>query len=189
MLYNVVIYDIDLFDIDVVMIVVFKQVGCKVVCYFFVGSLENWWFDFLKFKVFDQGNKFDDWEGECWFDICLSNVCEIMMVCFDCVVVKGCDGVELDNVDGYVNDIGFLLQDIDQYVFNVFIVNEVYKCNLVVGLKNDVDQFVVFELLFDFVVNEECNEQKECDGYMVFMLKNKLVLNVEYVGKYWMLSG
>lgn len=31
------------------------------------------------------------------------------MVCFDCVVVKGCDGVELDNVDGYVNDIGFLL--------------------------------------------------------------------------------
>ncbi|MCO1394971.1 endo alpha-1,4 polygalactosaminidase [Burkholderia cenocepacia] len=187
--YNVAIYDIDLFDTDVATIAALKQAGRKVVCYFSAGSSENWRPDFSKFKASDQGNKLDDWEGERWLDIRSSNVREIMTARLDRAVAKGCDGVEPDNVDGYANDTGFPLQDTDQYAFNVFIANEAHKRNLAVGLKNDVDQLVALEPSFDFAVNEECNEQKECDGYTVFTSKSKPVLNAEYAGKYRTSSG
>ncbi|RXV65563.1 endo alpha-1,4 polygalactosaminidase [Burkholderia stabilis] len=187
--YDVAIYDIDLFDTDPATIAALKQAGRKVVCYFSAGSSENWRPDFSKFKESDQGKKLDDWEGERWLDIRSSNVRDIMTARLDRAVSKGCDGVEPDNVDGYANDTGFPLQDSDQYAFNVFIANEAHKRNLAVGLKNDVDQLVALEPSFDFAVNEECNEHKECGGYTVFTSKNKPVLNAEYASKYRMPSG
>ncbi|WP_446902399.1 endo alpha-1,4 polygalactosaminidase [Burkholderia sp. YIM B11467] len=187
--YDVAIYDIDLFDTDPATIAALKQAGRKVVCYFSAGSSENWRPDFSKFKESDQGKKLDDWEGERWLDIRSSNVRDIMTARLDRAVSKGCDGVEPDNVDGYANDTGFPLQDSDQYAFNVFIANEAHKRNLAVGLKNDVDQLVALEPSFDFAVNEECNEHKECGGYTVFTSKNKPVLNAEYASKYRTPSG
>ncbi|WP_193102847.1 endo alpha-1,4 polygalactosaminidase [Burkholderia sp. Z1] len=182
--YDVAIYDIDLFDTDPATIAALKQAGRKVVCYFSAGSSENWRPDFSQFKESDQGKKLDDWDGERWLDIRSSNVRDIMTARLDRAVSKGCDGVEPDNVDGYANDTGFPLQDSDQYAFNVFIANEAHKRNLAVGLKNDVDQLVALEPSFDFAVNEECNEHKECGGYTVFTSKNKPVLNAEYASKY-----
>lgn len=187
--YDVAIYDIDLFDSAPEKIAALKQAGRKVVCYFSAGSSENWRSDFKKFKESDQGKKLDDWEGERWLDIRSSNVRDIMTARLDLAASKGCDGVEPDNVDGYANDTGFPLQDGDQYAFNVFLANEAHKRNLAVGLKNDVDQLVALEPSFDFAVNEECNEQKECSGYKVFTSKNKPVLNAEYAGKYRTPSG
>ncbi len=67
----------------------------------------------------------------------------------DRAVAKGFDGVEPDNVDGYVNDTGFPLTAQDQLAFNGFLAREAHARNLAIGLKNDVNQLAVLEPLFD----------------------------------------
>lgn len=182
--YDVKIYDIDLFDVDATTIAALKRDGRRVVCYFSAGSSEDWRPDYRQFKASDMGKRLSDWKGERWLDIRSENVRKVMKQRLDRAVSKGCDGVEPDNVDGYANDTGFSLTAKDQLDYNTFIANEAHWRDLAVGLKNDVGQLAVLEPWFDFAVNEECNEQKECDGYAVFTSNQKPVLNAEYAAKY-----
>ncbi|PMS14988.1 endo alpha-1,4 polygalactosaminidase [Trinickia dabaoshanensis] len=182
--YDVKIYDIDLFNTDTATIQSLHNAGRKVVCYFSAGSSENWRPDYNQFKSTDIGNPLDpEWVGENWLDIRSDNVRSIMKQRLDLAVSKGCDGVEPDNVDGYANDPGFPLTAQDQIDYNTFLANEAHSRNLAVALKNDTDQLAQLEPLFDFALNEECNERNECD-YGVFTSDNKLVLNAEYAAKY-----
>jgi hypothetical protein len=55
---------------------------------------------------------------------------------------------------------------------------------LAVALKNDVDQVGALEPYFDFAVNEQCFQYKECNypppGLPGWTASGKAVLNVEY---------
>ncbi|MCB1936649.1 MAG: endo alpha-1,4 polygalactosaminidase, partial [Nitrosomonas sp.] len=97
---------------------------------------------------------------------------------------KGCDGVEPDNMDGYLNDSGFDLTARDQLAFNKFIVNEAHKRGLSVGLKNDLDQIPELVDFYDFSVNEQCHEFDECNTLEPFVQAGKPVLNAEYLQQY-----
>lgn len=97
---------------------------------------------------------------------------------------KGCDGVEPDNMDGYINNSGFNLTASDQLAYNRFIANEAHIRNLSVGLKNDLDQVVELVDYYDFSVNEQCFEYSECSTLIPFINKGKPVFNSEYLGKY-----
>jgi hypothetical protein len=55
-----------------------------------------------------------------------------------------------------------------------------HKNNLLVGLKNDVEQIDTLEPHFDFAVNEECAKYNECQAYAPFLFNNKSVYHVEY---------
>jgi hypothetical protein len=183
--YDVKIYDIDLFNTDTATIQSLHNAGRKVVCYFSAGSSENWRPDFGQFKSTDMGNPLDpEWVGENWLDVRSDNVRSIMKQRLDLAVSKGCDGVEPDNVDGYINNSGFPLTAQDQIDYNTFLANEAHARNLAVALKNDLDQIAQLEPLFDLAVNEECNERTECDNYGAFTGDNKPVLNAEYADKY-----
>lgn len=177
--YNVEIYDVDLFDTSSATISSLK-VSSKVICYFSAGSYENWRDDEDEFNGNELGKILDDWDNERWLDIRSSNVHRIMKARLDVAVEKGCDGVEPDNMDGYLNDPGFNFTAQDQLAYNRFIANEAHKRNLSVGLKNDLDQ--VEELLdyYDFSVNEQCFQYDECEYLVPFIDANKPVLNAEY---------
>ena len=97
---------------------------------------------------------------------------------------KGCDGVEPDNMDAYVNNSGFDLSANDQLVYNRFIANQAHDRNLSVGLKNDLDQVIELVDYFDFAVNEQCFEYGECASLMAFIEQGKPVLNAEYLAQY-----
>ncbi|WP_394171303.1 endo alpha-1,4 polygalactosaminidase [Saccharospirillum alexandrii] len=185
--YDVAIYDVDLFDTSEATI---QQMnvsdGRKVICYFSAGSYENWRDDEASFSGNELGNTLDGWPDERWLDIRSSNVHRIMQERLDLARDKGCDGVEPDNMDGYLNDPGFNFTAGDQLAYNRFIANEAHKRGLSVGLKNDLDQVEALVDYFDFAVNEQCFEYDECGLLEPFIDAGKPVLNAEYPADDWL---
>ena len=103
------------------------------------------------------GKNLDDWEGERWLDIrrldVLGPIMEARMeLCED----KGFDGIEPDNVDGYLNDTGFDLTYEDQLRYNIWLANAAHEHGLSIGLKNDMDQAADLLAYFDWALNEQC---------------------------------
>lgn len=182
--YPVELYDIDLFDSSVSLIHSLKASGKKVICYFSAGSYENFRQDIDKFDPAALGNVLDGWPDEQWLDIRSLNVAEIMTERLSLAMQKGCDGVEADNMDAYLNDSGFDLTASDQLAFNKFIANEAHKRGLSIGLKNNLEQIPALVDFFDFSVNEQCHEYDECDTLKSFIQAGKPVLNAEYLQKY-----
>jgi hypothetical protein len=100
---TVEIYDIDLFDTPQSSIDQLHALGKKVICYFSAGSYEPDRPDSAQFTASDKGNVLDGWPDEYWLNINSANVRSIMSARLTLAVSKGCDGVDPDNVDGYVS--------------------------------------------------------------------------------------
>jgi len=183
-LYNVKVYDIDLFDSNESLIQSLKNDDKKVICYFSAGSYENWRSDKDDFPKTALGKNMVGWEGEKWLDISNEELASVMRARLDLAVAKGCDGVDLDNMDGYTNDTGFTLNADDQLAYNKWIANEARKRGLSVGLKNDLNQIIELEPYYDFSINEQCHVYNECDKMQPFIDANKPVFNAEYLQVY-----
>ncbi|MEM2138539.1 MAG: endo alpha-1,4 polygalactosaminidase [Candidatus Woesearchaeota archaeon] len=179
--YTVLIYDIDLFDNSKETIEKLHNKGIKVICYFSAGTYEDFRPDKEDFPKEILGKTLDEWQNEKWLDIRKIDILRpIMIKRFDLAVEKGCDALELDNVDGYQNENGFSLTYEDQLKYNIWLSEEAHKRNLFVGLKNDLDQINDLVDYYDFAINEKCFEYDECEKLIPFIEKNKAVLGVEY---------
>jgi hypothetical protein len=182
--YDVVIYDIDLFEAPQSVIDALHAKGRHVICYFSAGSSENWRPDFRQFNEMDKGRPLDGWPGERWLDIRSANVRRIMKARLDLAVRKHCDGVEPDNVEGYSNGSGLGLTRANQVNFNRFLAAEAHSRGLAIGLKNDLPDIPALVGVFDFAVNEECNQYDECGRLRPFLRAGKPVFSAEYAAKY-----
>jgi hypothetical protein len=172
-------FDIDLFGASAATIAALKAKGRVVICYFSAGSYESWRPDAEDFPESVLGDQLDGW-NEQWLDIRTQAVRDIMAKRLDLAKSKGCDGVEPDNVDAYVNSSGFSLGAADQLSYNIFLATEAHKRGLSVGLKNDIDQAQQLEPHFDWAINEECLQYDECDALNAFIKAGKAVFHVEY---------
>ena len=94
--------------------------------------------------------------------------------------MRGCDGVEPDNVDGYANANGVGLTASSQLDYNRFLADEAHMRGLSVGLKNDLDQIPQLVDRFDWALNEECFKYSECGTLKPFIDAGKAVFQVEY---------
>lgn len=178
---NVKMYDVDAYDTSAATIAAIKAKGTKVICYFSAGSYENWRPDTSSFPASVLGNVMDGWPDERWLDIRQLTVLRgIMGKRMDMAASKGCDGVDPDNMDGYANDTGFPLTAQDQLNYNKMIAQEAHNRNLSVGLKNDIDQVQALAPYFDWAMNEQCFQYKECGVYSAFTGLNKAVFGMEY---------
>lgn len=182
--YDVDAYDLDLFDTPKALIDELRAQGRRVICYFSAGTYEDFRADAGEFAAAALGNALEEWAGERWLDIRAANVRQIMLARLDLAAEKGCDCVEPDNVDGYVNDSGFPLSAGDQLDFNRLIADAAHARGLCVGLKNDLDQIPELVAYFDFSVNEQCHEYDECDALQPFIVAGKPVFNAEYAEVY-----
>ncbi len=179
--YPVDMYDIDLFDASKEDIKELQRKEIKVICYFSAGSYEDWRADEAEFPQEVLGNTLEGWEDEKWLDVSrIDLLAPIMRKRFDLAVEKGCDGVEPDNVDGYLNDNGFSLTAQAQLAYNKWLADEAHKRKLSIGLKNDLDQIPELVDHFDFAVNEQCFEYDECERVLPFIENEKAVFGVEY---------
>lgn len=96
------VYDIDLFTNEPETFATLHALGKKVVCYFSAGSYEPYRPDSGDFEDGDLGSVMEGWEDERWLDLRSENVRGIMAKRMKLASDKGCDGVDPDNVDGYV---------------------------------------------------------------------------------------
>ena len=179
--FDVEVYGIDLFDVPQGTIDELHAAGRIVICYFSAGSYEQWREDADAFPAPAIGDPLDGWPGEAWLDHRDPTIRTIMQARLDLAVDKNCDAVEPDNVDGYTNPTGFDLSADDQLDYNRFLATEAHARGLSIGLKNDVDQ--VGELVddFDWALNEECVNYRECGTKSPFIQQGKAVFHVEYI--------
>jgi hypothetical protein len=182
--YDVAVYDIDLFDAPQATIDGLHAQGRRVVCYFSAGSGENWRPDYNQFQPADLGKPLDGWKGERWLDTRSANVRAVMAARLDRAAARHCDGVEPDNVDAYTARTGFPLTKSTQIDYDTWIAGQAHARGLAVALKNDVGQLADLESAFDFAVNEQCHQYKECGGYALFTSHGKPVFNAEYQSRY-----
>lgn len=178
--YSVNIYDVDLFDTSMQQITSLHEQNKKVICYFSAGTYEDWRDDANEFTASDLGNPLDEWPGERWIDVRSDNVRDIMKARLITAKDKACDGVEPDNVDGYTNNPGFSFTAIDQLDYNIWLASEAHKQGLSIGLKNNLDQVSDLVSHYDFAVNEQCFQYKECALLTPFIDAEKPVFNAEY---------
>jgi len=174
-------YDVDLFEVSDAELSTLKTDGRIVICYFSAGSYEEWRADAADFPEAALGEPLDGWPGERWLDIRDPGVREVQAARLDLAAARGCDGVEPDNVDGYVNSSGFALTGGDQIDYNLWLATQAHARGLSVGLKNDLDQIAALVLAFDWALNEECAAYEECELLTPFIEDGKAVFNVEYV--------
>jgi len=173
-------FDVDLFETPTSTVDTLHQRGRAVVCYLSAGSWEDFRPDTDAFPEQVKG-KSNGWPGERWLDIRQLDILgPIMEARLDLCAQKGFDGVEFDNIDGYVNNTGFPLTAADQTAYNVFLANAAHARGLSAGLKNNVEQAATQQRSFDFAINEECYAYNECGLLTPFINANKAVFHVEY---------
>lgn len=175
------VFDIDLFDAPQEVIDTLHGAGQTVICYFSAGSHEDWRPDADEFPPMAIGDPLDEWPGERWIDHRVPEIRTVMAARLDLAVTKGCDAVEPDNVDGYVNATGFDLSAADQLDYNRWLAEQAHVRGLSIGLKNDVDQISELVDDFDWALNEECMAYDECETAQPFIDAGKAVFHVEYV--------
>lgn len=182
--YDVDVYDIDLFDVPTEVIDQLRTDGRIVIAYFSAGTYEDFRDDAGEFEAADLGGALEDFADERWLDVRSENVRRIMLARLDLAAAKGFDGVEPDNMTGYVDGTGVNLTAADQLDYNRFIAREAHARGLAVGLKNDLEQIPQLVDDFDFAVNEQCHEFDECDAMQPFIDAGKPVFNAEYADEY-----
>ena len=154
--------------------------GRQVICYFSAGTYEPWRPDEGLFAQFELGKPYIGFDNENWLNINNPEIVKLMVNRLDMAVALGCDGVELDNVDAFVNDTGFNITQNDALIYTRVLANEAHKRGLAVALKNNVELVEDVVDYFDLLINEECFQYNECEGYLPIIEAGKPVFNAEY---------
>lgn len=157
-----------------------RALGRQVICYFSAGTYEPWRPDIALFDAFELGKPYLGFDNENWLNINDPEIVKLMVNRMDMAVAIGCDGVELDNVDAFVNDTGFDITQQDALVYTRILANEAHKRGLAVALKNNVELVPDIVDYFDLLINEECFQYNECEGYLPIIDAGKPVFNAEY---------
>jgi len=185
------------YDVDVYVLDMFQQLegdvierlhaqNKKAICYFSAGTYEPWRPDAHLFADVPIGNDHYGYVTEQWVDITSPETAKVMVNRMDMAVVLGCDGIELDNVDGYTADLwspmptGFDITVEQEIAFQRLLANEAHKRNLAVALKNSVDTIPDVVDYFDLAINEVCFAYDECGVYKTITDADKPVFHVEY---------
>ncbi len=178
-------YDFDLFEIDQDVISELHQRGKKVICYFSAGSWEEWRPDAGQFPKEVIGKDYQNWPGEKWLDIRqIGQLAPILRARLDLCKAKGFDGVDPDNLDGFLNDTGFPITANDQLLFNRWLAQEAHSRGLALGLKNDPEQAILLEPDFDWAITESCFSQDWCGMETPFLSSSKSVFAIEYTDEW-----
>jgi hypothetical protein len=174
------VYDIDV-DSDAGIVDAIHAQGDRAICYISAGSWEPYRSDKGEFPKKLLGRPIAGFEDEHWLDIRrVGRLRPIMAARMDECVAKGFDAIDPDNVDGYQNRTGFPLKPKDQLAYNATIANLAHERGMAVVLKNDLGQVGKLLPYFDFQVNEQCFQYRECDRLDRFIAAGKPVYGIEY---------
>ena len=204
--YNAQVYDVDMFNTTTEQLAVYHRAGKKVVCYINAGGYESGRPDRGAFDpncycgpgyVANDGcldgspHKMEGWP-EWWFDVsndaCGASVRTAIAARIALAAQKGCDGVEPDNTDSYVNNVGWSTTLAEQTDYNVWLAQAAHGHGLSIALKNCSDMLSddtagpALVQAFDFSLNEQCHAFDECDVYAGFISASKAAFNAEYPG-------
>lgn len=186
---DVGVYDIDLFGNTAETISSLQSSGKKVMCYFSAGCYTSNAPDASDFSSSDFGSEVSGYPGEYWLNINSDSIRSIMVGRFDIAVSKGCDGVDMDNVDIFQQSTGLSITEADTSDYLNYLAEQAHSRGLGLGLKNagQIVSSVIDNM--DWCINESCTAQGNCDMYSPFITASKPVFHIEYPGTTTMTSG
>ncbi|OUM65822.1 glycoside hydrolase family 114 protein, partial [Piromyces sp. E2] len=167
----------------------FHDYGKKVICYFSGGTIEQGRPDYNKFTAVSGlvRNRYSDWPKERWLDYRKDGIRPLLLARMKECVAKGCDAIDVDNVDGYQvgdvkNEWSNPLTKQDAIKFTTWLGKTAHDLGLSIGLKNCLDIVDTVGQYYDFAVNEGCIRRDECHYYKNFLATGKPVLGITYKG-------
>ena len=179
------IFELDVFEAPPEAIQALHARGQKVVCYINAGAWEEFRPDADAFPAEVIGQDYTGWPGEKWLDISrFAAFSKLMEKRFDLAAHKGCDALEMDNIDGYQQATGFAITSQHQLEYNLWLSLQAHKRGLGIGLKNNPDQVPELLPYFDFAVVEDCAVYDECDLFLPFIKQGKAVIQIEYTDNF-----
>ena len=170
--------------------------GGRAICYVDAGTAENFRPDYQDYVTFNNqtggalfGKPVGGFRNEFWLNI-NNNAGQRTFILaqvgkrVDRCVANGFDAVEFDNVDAYQNKTGLTISSDTQLLFNTSLANLAHSKGLTVGLKNELGQANELRPWYDFAVNEQCFQYRECNypppGLAGWTAAGVAVFNVEY---------
>jgi len=179
--YDVEVYVLDMFQqLEGNVIETLHAQNKQVICYFSAGTFEPWRPDAELFANVPMGVEHYAYPTELWLDVTSTETAKVMANRMDMAVALGCDGVELDNVDGFVAETGLNITQDQELEYQRLLANEAHKRNLAVALKNSVETIPDVAEYFDLAINEVCLVWNECGTYQAIIAAGKPVFHVEY---------
>lgn len=166
--------------------------GIIVICYVDTGSWERYRPDASLFprKVLGTvpyASNGDPWKGERWLDIREEKWPKwtpLMWSRFDLAADIGCDGVEPDENNPFGNDSGFPATKQIQETWYLEVAAQAHARGLSVGQKNGIETTTPATIAaFDWNLNEECFQYRECSLLSPVVDAGKVVFNTEYRGE------
>jgi endo-alpha-1,4-polygalactosaminidase (GH114 family) len=175
--------------------------GAHAVCYMSAGTAERFRPDYSRYVAFDRshghsliGKPFSArFPNEYWLNVSNARgqrdfVLRRVEARTEKCAHAGFDGVEYDVVDAYSQGhkvTGWHITAHQQLVFDRALASIAHRNGLSVALKNDLGQVPKLEPRFDYAVNEQCFQYRECTnnpapGYKAFTRAAKAVFQVEY---------
>jgi hypothetical protein len=183
------------------------SLGDKVIGYIDAGTAETWRPDYPQYQSFNAscggclfGKPVSGFRDEFWLNI-NTNVSgtnpntgqtqTAQQFILDELAARlakarsaGVDAVEFDNVDAYQNKTGLAISATTQEQSDAAIANLAHTAGFAAGLKNDLGQASDLQPYFDFAINEQCWQYRECNfpapGLQAWPPAGKAVFNVEY---------
>jgi hypothetical protein len=155
--------------------------GRKVACYLNAGAWENYRSDKDDYPDVVLGNDYEGYPEERWLDIRRIDLLgPIIDARIEACKAKHFDGIDPDNVNGFETDTGFPLTADDQLRFNTWLANEAHSRGLSIGMKNDDQQARALAPYFDWVIVEQCIQQRNCRAYAPYTRAGKPIFSIEY---------
>jgi len=166
----------------------YHNAGKKVICYFSGGTIEKHRKDIAEFYKVEGlvRNKYEEWADENWLDIRKEGLKPLLKNRMKEAVSKNCDGLEVDNLDGFqqseVKSWSSPLTRTDTVNFAKWLGNTAHELGISIGLKNALFMIDEVDSYFDFAINESCAtlEHPECHLYKPFLNQGKAVFGVSY---------
>jgi len=163
------------------------KAGKKVICYFSGGTLEDFREDYKDFKAVKGlvKNAYEDWPDEYWLDFRVEGIKPLIKKRMQQAVSKKCDGIEVDNLDGYQMDEvqrwSKPLTKSDTVKYAKWLANTAHDLGISIGLKNVPAILDYVADYYDFAINESCVRYKnECAMYKNFIRSGKAVFGITY---------
>ena len=182
--------------------------GAKAICYIDAGGAETFRPDFPQYDAFNTGcggclfgKPVGGFRDEFWLNIntgvsgtnpATGQTETAQQFILDELAARlakarsaGVDAIEFDNVDAYQNKTGLTISAATQEQFDAAIANLAHTAGFAAGLKNDLGQAGDLQPYFDFAINEQCWQYRECNfpapGLQAWpSTDGKAVFNVEY---------
>jgi len=177
------LYDIDMFSTTSEEISNMHTLGRRVVCYLSVGTYESFRSDANTFPDSTLGNYLEGSTTERYIDTRSQAIRDIMKARIQMGVKKGCDGLDIGNLDSYRAESSFPLTTNTAINYLTYLSTQTHNLNTAIGVRNCPEIATQSIFLVDYEINESCVAYEECDIFQPFISAGKPVLHIEYMAQ------